>query len=216
MRVVTSRSLIVKPLALAAVLFLAAAAPALATNLNLSIQSGGSNTVTVPTGAIVNYAVVGVLSDNASDGLAAFSIDLSFTGGPLTPAANPSAPPMTAFNRPAGLTNPAGFGGTVVGGVLRQVGGAQNTIRNSLAPFPNGNVIVDVAQIGQALPLVTGSLVAPAPGTYLLTLSNLGANVIKQGQTGLPFWKVERAAAGSVTPLTVIVTTTGGPFRSSK
>ena len=82
-----SKSLILRPLACAVGLFLAAAAPALATNLNLSLQSGGSNTVTVLPGANVNYAVVGELSDAASDGLAAFSVDLSFTGGAL-PAAD--------------------------------------------------------------------------------------------------------------------------------
>jgi hypothetical protein len=205
-------SLTLKPLACAAGFFLATAAPALATNLNLSVQSGGSNTVTVLPGANVNYTVVGELSDAASDGLAAFSVDLSFTGGALPPANPPAAPPMVSFNRPAGLTNPAGFGGTVVGGILRQVGGAQNTIRNALAPFPNGNVVVDVAQLGQALPLVAGQLTAPAtPGTYVLSLSNVVANVIQQGQTGIPFWRVDKALPGTATPLTVIVSTLGPP-----
>ena len=209
MRVLTSKSLTLKPLMVAAGFFLAAA-PALATNLNLSVQSGGSNTVTVLPGANVNYAVVGELSDPASDGLAAFSLDLSFTGGALPVADAPSAPPMVSFNRPAGLTNPAGFGGTVVGGALRQVGGAQNTIRSTFAPYPNGNVVVDVAQIGQALPLVTGHLTAPAvAGTYVLSLSNVVANVIQQGQTGLPFWRVDKALPGAVTPLTVIVGSLG-------
>ena len=88
------------------------------------------------------------------------------------------------------------------------MGGAQNTIRNSLAPFPNGNVVVDVAQLGQALPLVAGHLTAPtAPGTYVLSLSNVVANVIQQGQTGLPFWRVDKAPPGGTTPLTVIVST---------
>jgi hypothetical protein len=208
--------LILKPLAYAAGFFLATAAPALATNLNLSVQSGGSNTVTVLPGANVNYAVVGELSDAASDGLAAFSLDLSFTGGALPAADAPSAPPMVSFNRPAGLTNPAGFGGTAVLGVLRQVGGAQNTIRNTFAPFPNGNVVVDVAQLGQALPLATGHLTAPAiPGTYVLSPSSVVANVIRQGQTGLPFWQVDKALPGTVTPLTVIVSTLN-PVRPRK
>ena len=78
-----------KSVAGAAALVLLAAGPARATNLNLTVQSGGSSTVTVPPGATVPYEVVGVLSDDASDGLAGFSFDLGFTGGPLPPAPSP-------------------------------------------------------------------------------------------------------------------------------
>ena len=190
----------------AAALLLAAAVPAAASNLNLTIQSGGQGTVTVPPGANVPYDIVGVLSDDASDGLAGFSLDLSFSGGPLAKADEPSTPPMLSFDKPAGVTNPAGFGGTVVAGKLVQVGGAQNTIANVFAPYPNGNVVVDVAQIGQAVTLVTGQLTAPVtPGTYTLSMSAVVANVIQQGQDGVPFWRVEKAPPGSLTPLTVIV-----------
>jgi hypothetical protein len=185
---------------------MAAAMPAAATNLNLTIQSGGQGTVTVPPGANVPYNVVGVLSDAASDGLAGFSVDLSFSGGPLAMANEPSSAPMLSFDKPAGLTNPAGFGGTVVAGKLVQVGGAQNTIANVFAPYPNGNVVVDVAQLGQAVTLVAGQLTAPVtPGTYTLSMSAVAATVIQQGATGVPFWRVEKALPGTLTPLTVIV-----------
>src|SRR6186997_1703945 len=140
-RLQTPKSFFFKGLASAAPLILLAAAPAAATNLNLTIQSGGQGTVTVTPGANVPYNVMGVLSDAASDGLAGFSVDLSFTGGPLAQAAEPSTAPMTSFAKPAGLTNPAGFGGTVVAGKLVQVGGAQNTIANVFAPYPKGNVV---------------------------------------------------------------------------
>ena len=207
-----SKSLCLKRFATATGFFLAAAAPALATNLHLIVQSGGSNTVAALPGATVNYAVIGQLSDGASDGLAAFSLNLTFSGGALSPANAPSSAPMTSFNRPAGLTNPAGYGGTVVSGVLVQVGGAQNTIRNVFAPYPNGNVITDVAQIGQPLPLVTGQLTAPLiPVNYTLVPSSVVANVILQGQNGIPFWKVEPAQPGALTPLTVIVGPLSGP-----
>jgi hypothetical protein len=196
---------------------LAAAGPALATGLNLSLQSGGSNTVTVLPGTLVTYNVVGVLSDSASDGLAAFSLDLSFTGGALPKADEPVAAPMTSFDRPAGLTNPAGFGGTVAGSNVVQVGGAQNTIANVFAPYPNGNVVVDVAQQGQALPLVIGQLTAPIiPGTYILTASNVAANVIRQGSNGIPFWQVDKTTPGTVTPLTVVVSPGPGPVKPRK
>jgi hypothetical protein len=206
-RLLESKSWCLRRLACAAGFLLAAAGPALATDLNLSVQSGGSNTVTVLPGALVPYSVVGELNDAASDGLAAVSLDLSFTGGPLPAADEPTTQPMLSFDRPAGLTNPAGFGGTVAAGVLVQVGGAQNTIRNVFAPYPNGNVVTDVAQLGQALPLVTGHLTAPATaGSYTLAPSNVVANVIRQGQNGIPFWRVDKALPGTVTPLTVIVT----------
>jgi hypothetical protein len=205
-RLVRSKSFLLKPMAYAAGFLLTAAGPALATNLDLSVQSGGSNVVTVLPGANVPYSVMGELGDAASDGLAAFSIDLSFSGGPLAAADAPSGPPMVSFNRPLGLTNPAGFGGTVVAGLLVQVGGAQNTIKNVFAPYPNGSVVTGVAQLGQPLALVTGHLTAPvAQGTYRLVPSRMGANVIQPGQTGMPFWRVDKALPGTITPLTVIV-----------
>ena len=189
----------------AAVIF-GAAASAFATSLNVRVQSGGSSAVTVPPGATVNWAVVGELSDNLNAGLALFSVDLAWTGGPLSPAANPTAGPMVNFNRPAGLTNPAGFGGTVVGGQLRQVGGAQNTIKNTFAPYPMGIVVTGVAAAGAPVTLAAGQLTAPvAPGTYTLSPSGLVANVIRQGETGTPFWHVDRANAGSVQSLVVQV-----------
>jgi hypothetical protein len=199
-----------KRLAGALILVVGTAAPSLATNLNLTIQSGGLTTVTVLPGALVPYNVVGVLNDAASDGLAGVSFDLTFTGGPLLKADEPTTAPMTSFDMPAGLTNPAGFGGTVSAGKLVQVGGAQNTIANTFAPYPNGNVVTDVAQIGQALTLVAGTLTAPVtPGTYTLFASAVVANVIRQGQTGVPFWAVDKALPGTLTPLTVIVSSAG-------
>ena len=206
MRLQTPKSFFFKGLASAAALVLLAAAPAAATNLNLTILSGGQGTVTVTPGANVPYNVMGVLSDAASDGLAGFSVDLSFTGGPLAQATEPSTAPMTSFAKPAGLTNPTGFGGTVVAGKLVQVGGAQNTIANVFAPYPKGNVVVDVAQLGQAVTLVAGQLTAPVtPGTYTLSMSAVVATVIQQGSTGVPFWKVDKALPGTLSPLTVIV-----------
>ena len=205
-RLQSPKSFFFKGLAGTAALVLMAAAPAAATNLNLTIQSGGQSTVTVLPGAIVPYDVVGVLSDAASDGLAGFSVDLTFTGGPLAKANEPSSAPMTSFDKPAGLTNPAGFGGTVVAGKLVQVGGAQNTIANVFAPYPNGNVVVDVAQLGQAVTLVSGQLTAPVTnGTYTLSMSAVVVNVIQQGSSGVPFWKVDKGQPGILIPLTVIV-----------
>jgi hypothetical protein len=201
--------------AVGACVIFGATASAFATNLNVRVQSGGSSAVTVPPGAVVNWTVVGELSDNVNAGLALFSVDLAWTGGPLTQAVNPTSGPMLNFTRPAGLTNPPGvnnpngFGGTVVSGTLRQVGGAQNTIKNTLAPFPNGSVVTGIAAAGAPVTLANGQLTAPVtPGTYTLSASGLVANVIRQGDTGNPFWHVDKANAGTVQSLVVQVSST--------
>lgn len=186
---------------------------ALASNLNVSVQTDcGSNAcpneVTVGLGATVNYQVVGVLNDSINEGLALVGFDLAFTGGPLTQANNPTSAPMNNFANNLGINNPAGYGGTVQGGVLKQVGGGQNTIKNTAdnAPFPIGTVITGLAQPPNALILVTGSLTAPmAEGTYNLNLTNLFGNVIKDGETGEIFYKTEAFGNGSITNLTIIV-----------
>jgi hypothetical protein len=192
--------------AVGACVIFGATASAFATNLNVRVQSGGTSAVTVPPGAVVNWTVVGELSDNVNAGLALFSVDLAWTGGPLTQAVNPTSGPMLNFTRPAGLTNPAGFGGTVVSGQLRQVGGAQNTIKNTFAPFPNGTVVTGIAAAGAPVTLANGQLTAPVtPGTYTLSASGLVANVIRQGDTGTPFWHVDKANAGTNQSLVVQV-----------
>jgi hypothetical protein len=186
---------------------LAAGAPALlASNLNLHVLSGGQPTVTIGPGQSVPYVVQGELTDNLNDGLAMFSVDLGFSGGPLAQASAPATSPMVNFDPPAGVTNPAGYGGTPTAGVLVQVGGAQNTINNSLAPFPSGTVVTGVAAAGSPQVLVSGNLLAPYHvGTFLLTPSGLMANVIRQGETGVPFWRVDAAGAGTLAPLSVTV-----------
>lgn len=194
---------------------LAAAAAGQSTLLDLSVQSGGQNAVTVAPGATVPYAILGTLTNAQNEGLAMFSLDLGFTGGPLAPALAPVSGTMVNFNRPLGFTNPAGFGGTPSGGGLLQVGGAQNTIASTFAPVPTGAVVTGVAWPGQAATLVSGSLVAPSQvGTYVLTVGNVFANVIKQGETGVPFWKVSASGAGAVTPLTVSVRALSGDVAS--
>jgi hypothetical protein len=193
--------------AFAIVLGASVASPVAATNLDLRIESGGQAAVTVAPGAAVPWSAVGQLSDGANEGLALFAFDLQWTGGALAPASAPSTSPMTSFARPLGLANPAGFGGTPGGvGRLIQVGGAQNTIQNTFAPFPSGSVVTDVAAPGQPVVLASGQLTAPmTPGTYTLAASNLIANVIREGETGATFWRVDKASAGTVTALVVNV-----------
>lgn len=187
----------------------ALAPSAYATNLNLRLESGGSTFITVAPGAVVNWAAIGTLSDNANQGLALFCFDLAWSGGPLSPAATPVTNPAMNFARPAGINNPAGFGGTVSAGRLLQVGGAQNTMNSSFAPYPIGTVITGVALPGAPATLATGQLTAPLqPGTYVLSGSNLIANVIRLGETGTPFWHVDKANPGGISFLLVQVSST--------
>jgi hypothetical protein len=189
-------------------LFLLCLCPAAsaATDLNLTAESGGQTSVVVTPGALVNYAIVGELSDAGSLGLAMFTFDLEFTGGPLAQATTPVSDPMAHFAAPLGVNNPAGFGGTVVGGTLVQIGGAQNSIANTVAPMPIGALLTGVAQLGSAQVLATGTLTAPMEvGTYTLSIENVMANVVRSGETGDPHWAVDPAGLGSTTSLTVEV-----------
>ncbi|MCH7808384.1 MAG: hypothetical protein IIB60_04095, partial [Planctomycetes bacterium] len=189
-----------------------------ATVLNVSVEtSGGSNSTTVGAGGSVDYQIVGELGAGVADnnGLALVGFDLELVGtpdaGPLPAADAPSSGSMTAFVKPDGITNPDGYGGTLIGNVRTQVGGGQNTINNVFAcsidsdcpgdtntcdggfcsqsaSFPVGAVETGIAWPGSPQILVTGSLTIPAgapDGTvYTLVLSNLFANVILAGENG--------------------------------
>ena len=194
-----------------------AGSTALASDLNLTVREAGSGSsdVFAAPGSTVNYEIVGVLSDTANEGLALFGLTLSFDGGDLSAANAPGSLPMTAFDRPDGITNPGapdvacppqcGFGGTIIAGDLVQVGGGQNTILNTIdnAPFPIGAVITNVGHT--EVVLATGSLVMPGAGVYHLTIpaDSVFANVIRQGETGVPFWATDAAGVGAITNLTL-------------
>lgn len=181
-------------------------ATASASDLNLSIEAGGQNAVVVSPGEIVTYNVVGELSDSLNEGLALFSIDLSMPGVTLPQAGAPVTASMQNFATPLGLSNPAGFGGTLSAGGLKQIGGMQNTIKNSFASAPTGSVMTGIAQPGTPETLVSGQVSMPmVSGTYTLDASNVLANVIRQGEAGTPTWFVDGAGVGTVTPLEVTV-----------
>lgn len=168
--------------------------PAAASDLEIKILASGASAQTVAPGSTVAFELVGELCDANNLGLAAFRVDLAYSGGSLTPFAEPTTSPMDNFASPLGLANPAGYGGTASSGDLIQVGGAQNTINNFFAPKPAGAVITAVAHPGQPVVLASGSVTVPsAPGTYTISATEAGANVIEQGATGVPFWKVEPA-----------------------
>jgi len=177
-----------------------------ATNLTLSIRSDGFSGIFVDPGDSVHYEVFGDLTDSNNEGLAGFVFDLCFEGGSLIPVDTPSSVPMVRFTIPDGVTNPAGFGGSVIGDCLVQIGGAQNTIKNTgpVPSYPIGIVIPGVAQTPTVL--ATGTLVAPTtPGTYQLKAANLSATVIRDNESGTPFWAADVAPAGTISYLNVVV-----------
>ncbi len=185
------------------------------TNLNVSVESGGSNSIAAVPGHVVNYEVVGLLNDDDNQGLGLVGFDLDFDGGDLSRADAPTGDPnsgcenpMIHFTEPWGITNPTGFGGTVINGDLIQVGGAQNTINNTQPPVLIGTVLLGVGQPSGCGPavLVTGALTAPSvPGSYTLALENLFANIIAADATGVPFWRTQAAGVGTVANLTIFV-----------
>jgi hypothetical protein len=178
-----------------------------ASDLNVAVRaSTGQSVIKVGPGTNVPYIIQGELGNGTSGGLAMFALDLSFTGGALGQAATPTTAPMRNFAAPLGFVNPAGFGGTLSGGNLLQVGGAQNTINNTIAPTPNGTVIQNVAQQGAPVILAAGQVTAPYHvGDFTLNATNLQANVLLPGQSGTPFWRVEPAGVGTLSNLTVRV-----------
>lgn len=189
-------------------LLAAGAAPALASasDLDIRIESGGQTNITVSPGQTISFDVIGELTDASSEGLALFSIDLSLPGATLTPVSTPATAAMMNFAAPLGMTNPAGFGGTQDGAGLKQVGGMQNTFKNSFAPQPSGTVIPGIAQLGSPEVLAQGSFNAPTvSGNYSLSASNVLANVIRAGETGAPTWLCDAAGVGSVAGLDVNV-----------
>jgi len=179
------------------------AAPAEAqVTLDVEVLSGGAPVVSVLPGQIVPFTVEAQLGGEPSQGLAMFSIDLDHDGGPLTQVA-PSAA-AAPFVSPMGLNNPAGFGGTLRGGDLLQVGGAMNTINNQFASAPLGAVVTGVALTGWE-ELATGNVVAPSSaGVYTVTARNLFANAL-EAPAPAGFWEVKAVEAGALSSLTILV-----------
>ncbi|MGB0715591.1 MAG: hypothetical protein ACPGXK_06930 [Phycisphaerae bacterium] len=190
---------------------LAFAGSAFAADLSLTVrQAGGSSAANVSAGEVVDYEVVGILSDTNNEGLALFGFTLAYDGGDLAQASAPAGDITDGFVSPNGINNPAGFGGTIINGDLVQVGGGQNTIKNTIdnAPFPIG-VTVFTGLGHTEIVLATGSLMIPGDAAnddvFNLNVSDVFANVIKQGETGMPFYKTEAAGVGSLTNLEMTV-----------
>ncbi|MGD2108064.1 MAG: hypothetical protein PVI86_01605 [Phycisphaerae bacterium] len=207
-----------------------------ATELAMTLEAELCNSSTIVVGpeCEVVYRVIGELTDDSSQGLAAIVFDLEFDGGSLPQADEPTGLPMLNFTTPLGFSrNSAGFGGTPRDGNLIQVGGAQNVFNHGqwlcqdddgcpgpslctssvctpIVGLPVGALITDVAAPGSPVVLTTGSLTAPdTEGVYSLQITSIKANVVRHSATGDPVWVTESAGPGPVTNLTITVTNDG-------
>ena len=214
---------------------LAFGSAAMASDINVWVEATDfdSSDVTVGTTCgTLNYRVFAELGDNDNQGLALIGYDLEFDGGALDPASPPADGSMDSLVKPAGLTNPAGYGGTLDNGKLLQVGGGANTIMNGQVPctsnadcpagsncdtggtglcdpvadFPVGTVVTGIAAFGSPQVVAEGVLNIPvAEGSYTLAITNVFANVITAGTTGVPFYATEAATPGTSMPLSLTV-----------
>ena len=193
---------------LATLTFVAAAsAPVLGqTTLQLSVEdAAGQSVVFALPGQAIDFGVAAELGGDPSEGLAMFAFDLAFSGGALTPLVPPSQGPLQEFVSPRGFNNPEGFGGTVRGGDLLQVGGAMNTIANTFAPVPSGTVVTGVGNGGGPLVLATGTLTAPqALGSYSVDVSGVFANAL-EAQDPAGFWRVSAVEGLAPRSLSIVV-----------
>jgi len=184
------------------VLMLATLSPAaLGAELNLAVSSDGASTVIVDPGATVPFEVTAVLSDTDNEGLSYFIFDLSFDGGPLSPVAVPETAPLTHLAAPLGYGNAAGYGGTVVDGVLHQIGGSQNTLK-----LPDLGAVV--TGIGHTpIVVASGTLTAPmSTGYYTVAVSEVLGRVISAGDDGSgAVWATEYAFDGDLQNLSIAV-----------
>jgi hypothetical protein len=187
----------------------------LAAELNLTVTSGGQSAIVVGPGASVPWEITGELSTGGSDnqGLNFWIASLSIepAGGSLSPADVPVSAPLLSFVSPHGFANPDGYGGTLVDGVLKQIGGGQNTLKSSLMLGP---VVTGVGHT--PIVLASGTLTAPtAGGLYTLKASEVLGRVIQDGDDGSgPTWLTEWAFEGTVQGLQMIVTGSCGAFGS--
>jgi hypothetical protein len=205
------------------------AAPAFAvTTLTLSVESDGNSAVSAAAGATVDVQIVGVLSGDATDGLALFGTNLTNTGTAAIDLADQAGFLLTApagdveqFDRNLGVTNPpgpvpgpTGFSGTDDGADgLLQIGGGQNTIGNSGPTlYPVGSVVTGVANSSAVL--ASGTITVPggaADGeTIVLELNTVFANTIDVGQSG-PVYNVSAADTAVGGSLTITVGGGGCP-----
>ena len=164
---------------------------ALVGSLMCAVGASAQTTVTLELKSdVLNeyYIEATITGGDPNEGLALWGADVDF--GVTTPLGQMNCPGgMTTFQVNDGLNNPAGYGGTLSGNILLQVGGAQNTINNPgpTPPYPVGAVVTGIGSPTEVV--ATGDCVG---GTDVMDLTNCFANVIIGGETG-PVYAVSAA-----------------------
>lgn len=204
-----------KVLLIAACAVLATGVAANAGNVALSlVNSAGASADTAAAGTYT----LEVRATAELGGLALFGFDFEAPAGvPLVSDQFDAA--IANFEKTAGLTNPAGFGGTLSGGVLLQVGGGQNTINytGTTPNYPTGTVLTGVGVPGPttlaSIVLDTSALTA---GVYVFQISNGFANLIDPaGQAG-PVYTVSAATMLAGSPTFTLTISGGGDITPPK
>jgi hypothetical protein len=151
-----------------------------------------------------NYYITATLSGDLNQGLACWGVNATCNTAPMPQAAAPAG--MSQFVLNQGLTNPAGYGGTISGNSLLQIGGAQNTINNvNPPPYPIGTPDPNVGvPYGTPITVATGSETVG----HIVTLWEPFANVILAGEGG-PVFAVQGATV-VLDPLHTSVPISGG------
>ena len=145
--------------------------------LRLVDESGSSYGFYVP--GTLTLEVRAIVTPTASaGGLALFGFD--FEAPPEVPlASNQFTTTLTSFVKNEGLTNPGGFGGTLSGNTLLQIGGGQNSIGyTGTAPsYPTGLVVTGIGLVEVTIAKIVLDTSA-AYGELEFEISNAFANLI--------------------------------------
>lgn len=192
------------------------AVPVMADTLELRVV-GDADAASVAGGGVVNVFIQGRIQGATDFGLALWGANLSDTGagGVDVAAASSLDSPggdIDQFKKNLGLTNPAGYGGTAIGGNLIQIGGGQNTIGNAGPTlFPVGTVATDVANGAAWVDLATGTFDATgAASDIVLTLDTGFANTLAANSG--PVFPVNSATVTIGGALTITSGVTETPF----
>jgi len=100
-----------------------------------------------------------------------------------------------------------GAGATCVQGKCT-FGACIGLVCEQVAPFPTGLVTTGIGMPGMPVDVVSGEITVPLgtpDGVYMLRIKNVFGNVIRTGETGVPFWAVDQAGVGITTNLQVTV-----------
>lgn len=191
------------------------AVPVMADTLELRVVGDSDASTVDGSGGAVNVFIQGRIQGATDFGLALWGANLSDqgAGGADVTSAVLDSPggDIDQFKKNLGLTNPAGYGGTAIGGNLIQIGGGQNTIGNSGPTlFPVGTVATDVANGAAWVNLASGTYNASGEGDdVVLTLDTGFANTLAANSG--PVFPVNAATVTIVSALTIEVGG-GGPL----